>query len=149
MATFSTILSRFKRDIKNSFQAQKNIVDVTEKYIGLLENAEGGSGGGITITNLASYDGSGAGYAANTEITLSDDISNYDYLMFGVRFTAAEGFPNGIISVNDLKNVYTTRAYVFYDNTVGFADVKYISETKITTLRANHVYIHDIYGIKI
>lgn len=44
--TMSEILSRFKKDIKNSFQAQKNIVDVTEKYIGLLENAEGGSGGG-------------------------------------------------------------------------------------------------------
>ena len=46
MPTISEILSRFKRDIKNSFQAQKNIVDVTEKYIGLLENAEGESGGG-------------------------------------------------------------------------------------------------------
>ena len=149
MATMSEILSRFKKDIKNSFQAQKNIVDVTEKYIGLLENAEGGSGGGITITKLASYSGSNPGYTANTEITLSDDMTNYDYLMFTVKYSANEGFPNCIISVDDLKNVYTTRAYVFYDNTVGYADVKYISDTKITALRANNVFVHDIYGIKI
>ena len=45
MATISEVLASFKKDIKNSFQAQKNIVDVTEKYIGLLENAEGGGSG--------------------------------------------------------------------------------------------------------
>ena len=50
--TMSEILSRFKKDIKNSFQAQKNIVDVTEKYIGLLENAEGG--GSVEVTQIVS-----------------------------------------------------------------------------------------------
>lgn len=149
MAILKDILKNFRKELKNTYQAQKNIVDVTEKYIGLLENAESGAGGGITITNLASYSGANPGYSPNTEITLSDDITNYDYLMFTIKYTAHEGFPNCIISVNDLKNVYTTRAYVFYDNTVGYSDVKYVSDTKITTLRANNVFIHDIYGIKI
>lgn len=48
--TLSEILSRFKKDVKNSFQAQKNIVDVTEKYIGLLENADIGGGSSITYS---------------------------------------------------------------------------------------------------
>ena len=44
--TYKEILSRFKKDLGNTYQAQKNIVDVSQKYIGLLENAEGGSGAG-------------------------------------------------------------------------------------------------------
>lgn len=45
MSNYSDILKNFKKDLKNTFQAQKNIVDVSQKYIGMLENAEGGSGG--------------------------------------------------------------------------------------------------------
>lgn len=45
MATYSEILTKFKKELKNTFQAQKNIVDVSQKYIGLLENAEGEAGG--------------------------------------------------------------------------------------------------------
>lgn len=41
--TYKDILARFKKDLGNSFQAQKNIVDVSQKYIGLLEDAEGES----------------------------------------------------------------------------------------------------------
>lgn len=41
---YKDILARFKKDLGNTFQAQKNIVDVSQKYIGLLEGAEGGSG---------------------------------------------------------------------------------------------------------
>ena len=44
--TYKEILARFKKDLGNTYQAQKNIVDVSQKYIGLLENAEGGSGSG-------------------------------------------------------------------------------------------------------
>lgn len=46
MSTYKDILSKFKKEIKNAFQAPKNIVDVSEKYIAMLENAEGGSGAG-------------------------------------------------------------------------------------------------------
>ena len=47
-ATFKEVLTSFRKDIKNTFQAQKNIVDVTERYLNQLENAYegGGSGGG-------------------------------------------------------------------------------------------------------
>lgn len=44
--TYKEILARFKKDLGNTYQAQKNIVDVSQKYIGLLENAEGGGSGG-------------------------------------------------------------------------------------------------------
>lgn len=46
MSTYSEILARFKKDIKNTFQAQKNIVDITQKYLAELEDAEGGSSAG-------------------------------------------------------------------------------------------------------
>ena len=45
--TFKEVLTSFRKDLKNSFQAQKNIVDVTERYLNKLEDAyEGGSGAG-------------------------------------------------------------------------------------------------------
>lgn len=46
MSTIKEVLANFKKELGNTLQAQKNIVDVTQKYIGLLENAEteGGSG---------------------------------------------------------------------------------------------------------
>lgn len=47
MSNYSSILRNFRKELKNTFQAQKNIVDVSQKYIGLLEEAEGGAGGGI------------------------------------------------------------------------------------------------------
>lgn len=48
MSTLKEVLSNFKKELGNTLQAQKNIIDVTQKYIGLLEDAEGGgSGGGI------------------------------------------------------------------------------------------------------
>lgn len=44
---FKDVLSNFKKEIANCYQSQKNIVDVSQRYIGLLEEAyqEGGSGG--------------------------------------------------------------------------------------------------------
>ena len=47
MSTMKEVLSKFKKELKTTYQAQKNIVDVTDKYIGLLENAEDGGAGGI------------------------------------------------------------------------------------------------------
>ncbi len=48
MSTLKEVLANFKKELGNTLQAQKNIIDVTQKYIGLLEDAEGGgSGGGI------------------------------------------------------------------------------------------------------
>lgn len=43
MSDNKEILARFSKDIKNSFQAPKNIIDITAKYLSLLANAEADS----------------------------------------------------------------------------------------------------------
>ena len=140
--TFKELASK----LRTSVQTLPNLIDVLSTA---FDNIEGGSGGGVTVTKIASYDGSEIGYQADTEVTVSDDISNYDFLMFTIRYNATEGFMNSILCVNDLKNVYTTRAYAFHDTGVGYTDLVYVSETKLKVLRASGAYIHDIYGIKI
>lgn len=42
MSTIKEVLAKFKKELGNTLQAQKNIVDVTQKYIGMLENATSG-----------------------------------------------------------------------------------------------------------
>lgn len=98
--TYKEILARFKKDLGNTYQAQKNIVDVSQKYIGLLENAEGGSGaGGIDYsteeqdTGLKWIDGrkiyqktatlSNISISANsaTDVNISDYFSNISLII--------------------------------------------------------------------
>lgn len=81
--TFKEVLTSFRKDLKNSFQAQKNIVDVTERYLNKLEDAyEGGSGaGGIDYseteqdTGLKWIDGTSAVYQKTIDLgTLPNSV---------------------------------------------------------------------------
>ena len=48
MRTIKEILEAFKKDLRISFQAQKNVVDLSERYIHELSEADfGGGGGGV------------------------------------------------------------------------------------------------------
>lgn len=112
--TYKEILARFKKDLGNTYQAQKNIVDVSQKYIGLLENAEGGGSGGGGIdystdeqdTGLKWIDGkkiyqktySFTTPASGQSLTL-DTIATLDK----------------IIEINGLFNILGTDWYVFPD----------------------------------
>ena len=50
MRTLKEILAAFKKDLKISYQAQKNIVDISEKYIHELAEADLGGKGGVDYT---------------------------------------------------------------------------------------------------
>lgn len=48
MATLKDVIAKFRKELKTTYQAQKNIMDVTDRYLVELENAEtGGGSGGI------------------------------------------------------------------------------------------------------
>lgn len=108
------------------------------------KNATTGGSGGGTLTQLC-Y--SANGYSAGVNITLSDNINNYDLLQFNSIFSSTEGMPGVIIPV-DVFKTYTTRYYVGYYPSM-YADVVYIDNTTIQTLRTNNMLLQSIYGIKL
>ena len=121
--TYKEILARFKKDLGNAYQAQKNIVDVSQKYIGLLENAEGGSGaGGIDYseteqdTGLKWIDGKtiyqktiSLGNLPNSTVASIDhNISNLDHVIyisgFAYRTSDSDTLPLPFVNVSSLSN---------------------------------------------
>lgn len=140
MATISEILSRFKKDIKNSFQAQKNIVDVTEKYIGLLENAEGG---GSSYVATVIYENEGT--TAPSTIELTSAITNFDMIcILGFR----KSYPTFYAS-----QIYMTSDLVAGRNIGVFDDAMYawFTVTDASTLTNNgtpNMVVSKIVGIK-
>lgn len=63
MSSMKDILINFKKELACTYRAQKNIIDVTEKYLAQLEDAETGGSGGIDYsteeqdTGIKWYDG--------------------------------------------------------------------------------------------
>ena len=47
MSTMKSVIAKFRKELRTTYQAQKNIMDVTDKYLNQLENAEAGGAGGI------------------------------------------------------------------------------------------------------
>ena len=112
---------------------------------------ESGGGGGTSsgFVELAKYTGAGAGYAAGDTITLSDNINNYDVLMFASNYEAkTTGFENALVTVNDFKTKYSTTFYAVY-NPAAYADVKYATDTTISVLRTNRAFVNAVYGMKL
>ena len=54
MATLKSVISKFRKELKTTYQAQKNIMDVTDRYLTELENAETGGGSDVTVTQVVS-----------------------------------------------------------------------------------------------
>ena len=128
-------------DISNPTDGQLLVYDsTTQKW----KNASGGSSGGGTLTQLC-Y--SANGYGAGVNIQLSDDITNYDLLQFNTIYTSTEGMPGVIVPV-DVFKTYTTRYYIGYVPSM-YADVVYINDTTIQTVRANNINLQSVYGIKL
>ncbi len=112
-----------------------------------------GSGRGSTngFVKLAEYSGSGQGYAAGDTITLSDDMTNYDMLVFATNMFASPnvyGVPAAFVTVDDFKTRYTERFFTWYEDTTGYNDVNYVSDTSIYVLRVSGVSFHAVYGVK-
>lgn len=112
---------------------------------------ESGGGGGTSsgLVELARYTGAGAGYAAGDTITLSDNINNYDVLMFASNYEAkTTGFENALVTVNDFKTKYSTTFYAVY-NPAAYTDVKYATDTTISVLRTGRAFVNAVYGMKL
>lgn len=108
----------------------------------------GAGGGGSSFVKLAEYTDSGAGYAAGSTITLSQDITNFDILLFSVVWqSGTDGFSSGTVVVDDFINKYTARMYANYSG-AGYVDVLYLSNTSISVLRTGGELVHAVYGVK-
>ena len=111
----------------------------TQKWI----NSTGGGSGGI-LTRLC-Y--SQNGYQANTAIILSETIDNFDLLQFNCIFSTTACLLGSILPVDVFKKC-TSGYYIGYFPGI-YADIKYISNTSLETLRTNQAYLQSIYGIKL
>lgn len=105
-------------------------------------------GGGSCLVKLAEYSGAGHGFSEGDTITLSDNMVNYDVLMFASNYSDdVSGWINGLVTVSDFKTKYTGRFYAQYQKD-GYTDVKYLTDTTISVLRASGAFINAVYGIK-
>lgn len=101
--TFKEVLASFKKDIACGFQAQKNLADISAKYLGELEAAyDGGGVGGINYsaeeqdTGLKWIDGSAiyqkTALVENISITSNSDtnVNISDYFTGVSKLLSAE-----------------------------------------------------------
>lgn len=108
----------------------------------------GDVGGGSCLVKLAEYSGAGHGFSEGDTITLSDNMINYDVLMFASNYSDdVSGWINGLVTVSDFKTKYTGRFYAQYQKD-GYTDVKYLTDTTISVLRASGAFVNAVYGIK-
>lgn len=54
MSTMKSVIAKFRKELRTTYQAQKNIMDVTDKYLTQLENAEAGGGSEVSVTQIQS-----------------------------------------------------------------------------------------------
>lgn len=85
MATLKSVISKFRKELKTTYQAQKNIMDVTDRYLTELENAETGGGSDVTVTQVVS---TGTKIAS---IKVDDDITDLYAPNATVTQTVASG----------------------------------------------------------
>ena len=111
----------------------------------------GFGGGGGEITLLASPPSGSTYFPLSTNITLSEDMNNFDFLMFSPVYNGnptAVAFPPAIITVDSFKAL-SDRFYTYYGG-AGYNDVKYINDTTVMFLRnGNEAACAAIHGIKL
>ena len=50
MATFKSIVSKFRKDLNNAYRTRKSVLDVTDEYLKQLEDAEFDGGSIVSVT---------------------------------------------------------------------------------------------------
>ena len=50
--TLKSIIAKFKKELRTTFQSQKNIMDVTDKYLNMIEDASTGGGSDVSVTQI-------------------------------------------------------------------------------------------------
>lgn len=108
------------------------------------ENGSAPSGG--RFVQLASPP-SATGYFPIGNISLSEDMANFDVLMFTVCYAnqPSVGLPPAMYPVSLIK----TLTYIYLDyNALGYGDVAYVDDTTINFSRDGGITLLGIYGIK-
>ena len=129
--------------------------EIAENYVKVGDEwhkfVAGGGGGGGRLTLLASPPSGSTSFPLNTNITLSDNINNYDLIMFCPAYyanPASMAFPPTAYPVSYFKAL-TDRAFTYYGGG-GYNDVRYINDTTVMFLRnGGETVCNAIYGIKL
>lgn len=110
----------------------------------------GGGGGGGHLTLLASPPSGSTYFPLNTNITLNDDMTNYDCIMFCPAYVgdpSSIAYPPAIFPVDYFKSL-TNRAFTYYAS-AGYNDIGYVDDTTIIVYRnGGEVCCNAVYGIK-
>lgn len=118
---FKDILGDFKKNLALCYQSQKNIVDVSQKYIGMLEEAyeSGGSGGGVDYstdeqdTGLKWIDGSSI-YQRTFKLSETITAQANSWTDTLITITGATALIN--VFINSGKSCYTISSSGLSDN---------------------------------
>ena len=119
--------------------------DATQKFVNANESG-GGSGGG-SITTLSSEIIS----TLNQSYNLSDDISNYDFVIFHAYYTGGDNYPEVITSVFVPSQVIAQdrRIWASGGNSDRAVQLKFPTNTTVILLNTNQNAVKGIYGIKL
>ena len=150
MSSMKDILINFRKDLTTTFRAQKNILDVTERYLLQLEDAESGGGaGGINYstteqdTGLKWVDGKeiyqitlDIDSASSGDNSINHGISNVAHIVnaYGIMFTKSGvsiPVPNGDPQSQWILKIYNCGATSF-GLTVGSGLVSDLSHIYVT-----------------
>lgn len=132
----------------NDYEVDKEYVKIEGEWY--QASSGGGSGGGGHITLLASPPSGSTSFPLNTNITLAENMTNFDCIMFCPAWSggpAAIAYPPAIYPVAYFKAL-TNRAFTYY-GTAGYNDVGYVNDTTVQFFRnAGETVCNAIYGIK-
>lgn len=119
------------------------------KFLGVSNGAPAWSsspgGGGASYDVLTEL--SSGYYETNSVVTLNGNISDYDFLIFYLRYSNGELFSSSIIDSKSFSNS-VVRTNVLYSG-VGYSYVKYTSDTSITIEALSNVGVYKIVGVKL
>lgn len=117
------------------------------KFLGVSNGAPvWSSGGGGASYDVLAETSSGY-YQTNEVVTLNENISDYDFLIFYLKYSNGELFSSSIIDSISFSNS-VVRTNVLYSG-VGYAYVNYTSDTSITIDALQNVGVYKIVGVKL
>ena len=132
---------------ETEYEVDKEYVKIEGEW---YQAKSGGSGGGGNITLLASPSSGNTSFPLNTNITLAEDMTHFDCIMFCPAWSggpASIAYPPAIYPVAYFKAL-TNRAFTYY-GTAGYNDVGYVNDTTVQFFRnAGETVCNAIYGIK-
>ena len=83
MATFKSIIEKFRKDLNNAYRSRKSVLDVTDEYLKQLENAEF-DGTGVTPEQMEAVTGDLDDLTTTSKTNLVSAINELRGKVFGI-----------------------------------------------------------------